>query len=273
MERNLTYFVADTHLGIDFKDPADRERRFVDFLRGIDPARTNAVYLLGDIFDFWYEWRDVVPKGYSRVFSALIDLMEAGVEVLFFTGNHDVWAYHYFEELGMRRLEQPAVVEIGGRTFCLGHGDALGGATSGYRFMSWVFHNRPIQWLFSLFHPWLAFRIGYGWSMRQRQRHKTPYVFKGEGEPLYKFACGFTLGSGKYNDYRTSKAESEEAAAPAEVPDYFIFGHFHSKIDTVLPSGARFFVLDDWFDSSNHILFDGNDCRFIETKVNLNSEI
>ncbi len=242
-DRKLAYFVADTHLGLDFKDSVGRERRFVDFLRGIDPAQTRSLYLLGDIFDFWYEYRDVVPKGYSRVFAALIDLMDAGVEVWFFTGNHDVWAYHYFEELGMRRLEQPAVVEIGGKTFCLGHGDALGGSTCGYRFMRWVFHNRALQWLFSLLHPWFAFRIGYGWSEGQRKSHKTKYVFKGEKEPLYKFAAGFT-----------------------PTPDFFVFGHFHSKIDTVLPSGARFFVLDDWFDGSNYIVFDGSDCRFVEQK-------
>ncbi|MCD8208223.1 MAG: UDP-2,3-diacylglucosamine diphosphatase [Bacteroidales bacterium] len=256
----LTYFVADTHLGIDFKDSADRERRFVAFLRSIDPARTRSLYLLGDVFDFWYEYRDVVPKGFSRVFAALLDLMEAGVAVWFFTGNHDVWLYHYFEELGMRRLEQPAVVEIDGKTFCIGHGDALGGATCGYRFMRWVFHNRPLQWLFSLLHPWFAFRIGYTWSKRQRLSHsKRPYTFKGEAEPLYKFAAGFTTEKGKFNDYRTSGSKS----AP-KTPDYFIFGHFHNRYEATLPSGARFFVLDDWFDTSNYILFDGSDCRFIE---------
>ena len=97
--RNLTYFVADVHLGLDVNDPAGREARFVAFLRSIPADRTEALYLLGDIWDFWYEYRDVVPKGYVRVFAALTDLMDAGVRVCFFTGNHDVWAYRYFEEL------------------------------------------------------------------------------------------------------------------------------------------------------------------------------
>ena len=127
-ERRYTYFVADVHLGLDVNDPRAREARFVSFLRSLDPEQTAALYLLGDIFDFWYEYRDVVPKGYCRVFAAIQDLIEAGVEVYFFQGNHDVWTYSYFEELGMHRLVQPATVEIGGKVFCLGHGDGLGPA-------------------------------------------------------------------------------------------------------------------------------------------------
>ena len=118
------YFVSDVHLGLQVDDPAARESRFVSFLRSL-PQDTTALYLLGDVWDFWYEYRDVVPKGYVRVLGALVDLMDRGVEVYFFQGNHDVWTYSYFEELGMKRLEQPALVEMGGHTFCLGHGDGL----------------------------------------------------------------------------------------------------------------------------------------------------
>ena len=113
MPRNLTYFASDVHLGLQVSDPAGREARFVSFLRSIPAAETEALYLLGDIWDFWYEYRDVVPKGYVRVFGALTDLMDAGVKVYFFPGNHDIWAYGYFEELGMKILEQPYVTEIG----------------------------------------------------------------------------------------------------------------------------------------------------------------
>ena len=113
-ERTLVYFVSDVHLGLDVNDPADREARFVRFLRSIPVDRTKTLYLLGDIWDFWYEYHDVVPKGYVRVFSALLDLMDAGVEVCFFQGNHDIWCFHYFEELGIRVLQQPYVTEIGG---------------------------------------------------------------------------------------------------------------------------------------------------------------
>jgi UDP-2,3-diacylglucosamine hydrolase len=163
--RRLTYFVSDVHLGLKVADPDARERRFADFLNGL-PQETDALYLLGDIWDFWYEYRDVVPKGYVRVLAALQNLMDRGVKVYFFQGNHDVWTYSYFEELGMKRLEQPAVVEIGDKVFCLGHGDGLGPVPMGYRFLRGVFHSRILQFLFSLLHPWLAFRLGNGFRYR-----------------------------------------------------------------------------------------------------------
>ena len=118
MKGGLTYFVADVHLGCDVLDPADRERRFVDFLNSL-PDNTSALYMLGDVWDFWYEYRDVVPRGYVKVFAALISLVERGVEVYFFRGNHDQWTYSYLESMGVRILEQPCLREIDGRKFCL----------------------------------------------------------------------------------------------------------------------------------------------------------
>ena len=103
-ERNLTYFVADVHLGSNPATAAEKESRFVRFLRSIPPQRTQALYLLGDIWDFWYEYRDVVPKGYARVFAALMDLVDAGVKVRFIRGNHDIWTYGYLQSLGIEVL-------------------------------------------------------------------------------------------------------------------------------------------------------------------------
>ena len=235
-QRRYTYFVADVHLGLDVADPDAREARLFSFLRSVDPASNEALNLLGDIFDFWYEYRDVVPKGYSRVFAALLDLMDAGVRVWFFQGNHDVWTYRYFEELGMHRLEQPAVVEIGGKVFCLGHGDGLGPVPEGYLILRKAFHSRVLQFLFSLLHPWIAFRFGKGWSRNNRLARREKYVFRGESEPLYRFAAEYS--------------ESRHI-------DFFIFGHYHAHADMPLPSGARLMVLDDWLDGSSYIYFDG----------------
>ena len=162
-----SYFISDVHLGLRVGDYKDRERRLVSFLQSL-PRDTEAVYLLGDIWDFWYEYRDVVPKGYVRVFAALTDLMDRGVKVNFFQGNHDVWTYRYFEELGMKRLEQPYVMEAGGRRLCIGHGDGLGPVPFGYRLLRSIFHSRVTQALFSLLHPWIAFRFGNGWSRNNR---------------------------------------------------------------------------------------------------------
>lgn len=235
MEKKLTYFVSDVHLGLQVADPEDRERRFAGFLRSL-PENTEAVYLLGDIWDFWYEYKDVVPKGYVRVLSALQELMDRGVKVYFFQGNHDVWTYRYFEELGMVKLVQPCVVQIAGKRFCLGHGDGLGPVPFGYRFLRGLFHNRLAQTLFSALHPWLAFRLGNGWSRNNRLAHDVQYEFGGENEPLYKFAKDF--------------------ASENEV-DFFIFGHYHVEVDTVLPSGARLIILKDWIHSSPYLCFDG----------------
>jgi UDP-2,3-diacylglucosamine hydrolase len=224
------------HLGLKVADPDARERRFADFLNGL-PQETDALYLLGDIWDFWYEYRDVVPKGYVRVLAALQNLMDRGVKVYFFQGNHDVWTYSYFEELGMKRLEQPAVVEIGDKVFCLGHGDGLGPVPMGYRFLRGVFHSRILQFLFSLLHPWLAFRLGNGWSRKNRLARHEEYVFKGPAEPLYKFADKFSNGN---------------------KVDYFIFGHYHSEVvDLKLPSGASLYLLKDWMDGVSYMYFDG----------------
>lgn len=168
--RTLTYFVSDVHLGLDVNDPADREARFVSFLNSIPRDRTSALYMLGDIWDFWYEYHDVVPKGYVRVFAALMDLMDNGVKVYFFQGNHDIWCYHYFEEMGIVILQQPYVVNISGKTFCLGHGDGLGPGHHWYKLMRWGFRAKFFQSLFSLLHPYLAFRFGKGWSKKAAWR-------------------------------------------------------------------------------------------------------
>lgn len=237
MSSKYIYFVSDVHLGLQVADPAAREKRFVSFLKGL-PQETEALYMLGDIWDFWYEYRDVVPKGYVRVLAALMELMDRGVEVYFFQGNHDIWTYSYFESLGMKRLVQPCKVEVGGKTFCLGHGDGLGPTPFGYRIIKFIFNCRPLQVLFSMLHPWIAYRIGNIWSKNSRLSHHEEYRFKGEEEPLYQFATGY-LGKEKV--------------------DYFIFGHFHSAVDVPLPEGARLLLLKDWISSSPYICFDGEE--------------
>ena len=150
----------------------------------------------------------------------------------FFQGNHDVWTYSYFEELGMKKLVQPALVEVDGRTFCLGHGDGLGPTPFGYRFLRGVFHNRILQFLFSLLHPWIAFRLGNGWSRSNRLSRHEEYIFKGEEEPLYKFAADFE---------KNHKV------------DAFIFGHYHCDVSMKTPAGADFIILKDWMSGSPYL--------------------
>ena len=148
------YFISDVHLGAAFCDKAALEARFVSLLDRIAAEKAGAVYLLGDIFDFWYEYRHVIPRGHTRALGALARLCDSGVKVYFMRGNHDVWVYDYFErEIGMTVLTQPYVAEIGGRVFCIGHGDGLGRTDTMFRVIRWAFHNRFLQILFSSLHP------------------------------------------------------------------------------------------------------------------------
>ena len=130
------YFISDVHLGVSGCGARELEARFVSLLESIR-GDAAGVFLLGDIFDFWYEYRYVVPSGHTRALGALARLTDSGVPVWFFPGNHDVWAYSYFErELGMKVLKEPYVVELCGRRFCLGHGDGLGRVDAGFRFIT-----------------------------------------------------------------------------------------------------------------------------------------
>lgn len=221
--RKGTYFVSDVHLGLDGFDPEDRENRFVEFLKGI-PRDAEALYLLGDIWDFWYEYRDVIPREGARVIAQLINLMDAGVEVFFFCGNHDVWYFSFFEKLGMHKCEQPYFVELDGKSFCIGHGDGLGDAKWDYKLMLKVFRSKVAQRLFSTLHPWLAYRFAMGWSRSNRRKH-MPYQFKGEDEPIYKF--------------------SKETLAERKV-DFFVFGHFHVGVHTEIAPGCDLYLIKDW---------------------------
>lgn len=235
MPGRLSYFVADTHLGLDVLDAPGREDRFVSFLRSLDIRETENLFLLGDIFDFWYEYKYVVPKGFSRVIAALEDLVRSGVKVFFFRGNHDVWTYHYFQSLGLKVLDGPEVITVAGTDFCLAHGDALGPVPTGSRILSGIFHSKLLQALFSTLHPRIAFSFGRRWSKGNRISHGGEYSFKGKDEPLYSFAASY----------------------PEKV-DYFVFGHYHASWRGTLPSGAEMIVLKDWFRSSPYGVFDAS---------------
>ena len=241
----MIYFTADVHLGLPAGDAPDREERFVSWLKGIRRPDTEALYLLGDIWDFWYEYRDVIPREGARVVSEIIQLVEYGIEVCYIPGNHDIWLYSFWQDMGVKVLDQPYKVTLQRKNLLVGHGDGLGGASKSYSFMLKVFHNRFCQKLFSALHPWLAFRLGTDWSNRNRRSHGG-YKFRGGEEPLYKFCV----------------AECGKAADEGAPVDYCIFGHFHDAVDLMLPvpeavgpdgrPGPRLVVLKDWIGGGNH---------------------
>lgn len=248
------YFISDVHLGVCSCDRRTLEERFVSLIESIGPEAAG-VYLLGDIFDFWYEYRYVIPRGHTRALGALARLCDSGTEVYFFPGNHDVWAYSYFEqEIGMKVLSQPYVAEICGRRFCLGHGDGLGRTEPSFRFIRWMFHNRFLQVLFSSIHPKWAFGLGYAWASHSRKVKNGPeragrYVFRGEDEPLCHFADDFG------RQYR--------AAHEGRGIDYYIFGHYHTPGAVSVPSGGEMHILGCWVDGGEYAVFDGAELRII----------
>lgn len=227
---SMIYFVSDIHLGLKDGDVKEREERFTAWLKSIEKPETEALYLLGDIWDFWYEYRDVIPNEGVRVIAAIVRLLDAGVKVYYVPGNHDVWLYSFWQKLGVEVVKQPIRIELKGKRFLLGHGDGLGGADFNYRLINWLFHNRTCQVLFSTLHPWLAYRFGTNWSNSNRRKHRS-YKFKGADEQLYKFCV------------------EQTSAVPA---DYCIFGHFHDAVDISLPTGARLIILKDWIDGGEH---------------------
>ena len=217
-------FVSDVHLGAD--DPRGaRERAFADFLRAI-PADTKGVFLLGDIFDFWVDYRDVVPRGHVRVLSALAELA-ARTEVWFFRGNHDWWVTDYFEkELGVHIVEEPyRVMELGGRKVCMGHGDTLGCRDAKSKLIFHLFRNKACIALLKTLHPRWVFGFARAWSARSRRKHSAPAAFDILQSGLYAFVNDF----GKSHDI-----------------DLYVFGHWHMPGEAAVESGGVLHLLGPW---------------------------
>jgi len=236
------YFLSDAHLGSwALQHQRMQERRLVRFLDSIK-EKAAAVYLLGDMFDFWYEYKYVVPKGYTRFLGKLSELTDMGVEVHYFTGNHDIWAYGYLErECGVILHKKPLTVEIYGKIFYLAHGDGLGDPSHGFKFIRSVFHNRACQWAFSNIHPRWGVWFGQTWAKHSRMKRvngEEPAFMGEEREPLIRYTK-------KYIQYHSNV-------------DYFIYGHRHIEIDLQLTKKARVIVLGDWISQFSYVVYDGD---------------
>lgn len=214
------YFISDAHLGsLAIKHRRMQERRLVRFLDDIKP-HAAAVYMLGDMFDFWYEYKYVVPKGYTRFLGKVSELTDNGIEVHFFTGNHDLWLLDYFEkECGMIVHREPMTVELYGKLFFLAHGDGLGSSDMKFKMLRAVFHSSVCRRLFSNLHPRWAMQFGLSWAKHSRLKRtdgKEPAFMGADNEPLIRFA-------------------KEYLATHPEI-NYFIFGHRHIEVDVNLTS-------------------------------------
>ena len=235
------YFLSDAHLGSRaIKHGRTQERRLVRFLDSIK-EKAGAVYLLGDMFDFWYEYKLVVPKGYTRFLGKLSELTDLGVEVHYFTGNHDIWAFEYLEkECGVVIHRQPLTLELGDKLFYLAHGDGLGDPDPKFKFLRALFHNRMAQRLFSCLHPRWAIDFGLTWAKHSRLKHEAeepPHYFGEDKEFLVLFAKEYLKSHPSVN--------------------YFVFGHRHIELDLMLSHSARLLILGDWITQFTYAVFDG----------------
>jgi len=237
------YFASDLHLGVDTqKTSQEREKLFVSWIDRVKHDM-SALYLVGDVFDYWYEHKHTVPKGYIRLLGKLAELKDSGIEVFIFTGNHDLWMKDYFTtELDIPVFHRPITQKIGNKTFFIGHGDGLGPADKGYKFLKKIMSNKICQWLFSRIHPNTAISLMRYFSRKSRESTDGDEFLGSEKEWLVQFA------------------ESHQIDHP-EI-DFYIFGHRHLPIDYTLKNQTtRYINLGDWTKFYSFACFDGESLK------------
>jgi UDP-2,3-diacylglucosamine hydrolase len=239
-EKNNIYFVSDMHLGSPvFGDPHAREKRLVQWL---DTIRKNAkaLYLLGDIFDFWFEYKRTVPRGFTRFLGKLAELSDSGIEIHYFTGNHDIWVFDYLpEEIGLILHKEPFITKISGKTFYLAHGDEMDDYAHSFKLTRRIFHNKICHALFRLIHPDLGLKLAHVWAKHSRWKDfENPLPYFGEDkEPLVFYA----------KSYLQTQPDI----------DYFIFGHRHILLDLMLTPDSQMMIIGDWLRYFSYAVFDG----------------
>lgn len=240
MSEKKIYFASDFHLGVPSPEKSlDREKRVCRWLDSIK-GDAAAVYLVGDIFDFWYEYTHTIPKGSTRLLGKIAELTDAGIPVHFFVGNHDLWMKDYFTvELNVTVHHQPLEFTANGKRFYVTHGDGLGPGDRKYKILRWFFANKVCQWFFSRLHPNFAFYIAKKSSKRQKEvTGNQDEQFLGEENEWLFLYC---------RDVLQSKAV-----------DYFVFGHRHLPLDLDVDGKARYINLGEWFNYNTYAVFDGH---------------
>ncbi len=240
-----TYFASDFHLGADGRlKSRDREKQVVRWLDAI-AGDAEALYLVGDVFDYWFEYRRVVPKGFNRLLGRLAALRDGGLPVYFFTGNHDMWMFRYLEEeFGIPIYREPVMRTIGGKKFLIGHGDGLGPGDYGYKFIKRLFAHPVSQWMFAHLHPDFGLWLMRGFSGTSRQANPAASVLLPVEKERLICYC-------------------EEESRRQDI-DYYVFGHRHLPIDFLLHNGSsRYINLGDWLSHNSYGVFDGEDMRLL----------
>lgn len=241
MAKNI-YFASDFHLGAPtYADSRKREERIVSWLDFIEP-NCSELFLMGDVFDFWFEYGKVIPKGFIRLQGKLAQMADAGIKIYFFKGNHDMWVDDYFtKEIGIEIISDELIIERGGKKFYLHHGDGLGPGDHKYKFLRKIFRNKFCQWLFSVLPPRIGIFVASGWSNKSRKIGAKKVVFIGDD-----------------NEWLAIYAKEQ---LHKEHFDYFIFGHRHLPLDIKLSENSRYVNIGEWINYNSYGVFDGQELK------------
>lgn len=241
--RTKTYFASDLHLGSPYHDdPRAAEQRFVRWLRSIEPEAKRLI-LVGDIFDYWYEYRQVVPRGFTRTIGLLGEMADEGVEIHFFTGNHDIWISDYLPtEIGCTLHREAATMDLEGHQFFIAHGDEYAPSRA-YAITRAIFHSRACQFLYGLLPAWLTIPFAQRWARRSRERG----LKKSRQLPQLEID----------EEYLVRHAEAEALRLGAEAPKFYIFGHRHRLADHPVGDHSRVILLGDWIKYYSYAVWDG----------------
>ena len=233
------YFCSDNHLGSPNRNLSlEREKIFITWLDQIK-IDAQAIFFLGDLFDFWFEYKKVVPKGFTRLFGKLAELSDAGIDLFFFVGNHDCWIGNYFEdELGINVFHKKVDLNIDNKNILIGHGDGLGPGDNKYKFLKLLFRNPILKKLFSFIHPDIGISLGSFLSQKNKILSGSEKVFESEDKEMLFSYCKDVLKTKYYH--------------------FFIFGHRHIPLELDLGNNSKYFNTGDWITHFSYLVYDGN---------------
>ncbi len=242
------YFASDIHLGEpDYETSRARETKLVQWMNYIE-RDAAAIFFVGDTFDFWFEYAHVVPKGYIRFLGKIAELVDNGISIYIFTGNHDLWMNDYLEkELGVTIFRKQLIIESNARKIFVAHGDGLGPSDFKFKILKKIFTNKVCQWFFRWLHPDIGIKIANLWSRRSRLGHGEDKFQSTEDEWLFKYA----------------KRKLESAHY-----DYFVFGHRHFPVDYPVNDNSRYVNLGDWIINNTYGEFDGENLELKKFETN-----
>jgi len=239
--KNKIYFASDQHFGIpDNQRSKLREKKFISWLDEVKKD-AKAIFLLGDLFDFWFEYKKVVPRGFVRVLGKIAEIRDGGTPIYFFVGNHDLWMSDYFStELGIPVYHEPKEFEFSGKTFLIGHGDGLGPGDKGYKRMKKVFAHPFSKWLYRWLHPDIGVRLAQYLSTKNK-------LISGDEDTRFL---------GEENEWLAQYAKRK---LEKKHYDYFLFGHRHLPMEIELGKGSKYINTGDWITHFTYAVFDEKD--------------